>query len=97
MVGKKKIVIEYDFAKNQRNIEERGISFDLAEFVLTDPNMKWEIDGRHDYGEPRYIAYGLVEGMRLRLCWTPRGNKIRVISLYQVHKKEWEKHYGEND
>jgi uncharacterized DUF497 family protein len=89
--------LEYDPEKNQRNIEERGLSFDLAEFVLADPNVAIKQDLRKDYGEHRFIAYGLVEGLRLRLCFTPRGTKIRVISLHQVHKKNWEKHYGKND
>jgi uncharacterized DUF497 family protein len=97
MASEKKITLEYDSEKNRRNIEERGLPFDLAEFVIADPNMKWAVDDRRDYGEPRYIAYGLVEGMRLRHCFTPRGDKIRVITLYKVHKKEWEKHYGKDD
>jgi len=92
-----KIEIEYDPEKNRRNIDERGLSFDLAEFVLADPNVVQEIDNRKEYGEPRLIAYGYVEGLRLRLCYTPRGKKIRVITLYQVHEKQWKKHYGDND
>jgi uncharacterized DUF497 family protein len=91
------IELEYDPVKNQRNIDERGLSFDLAVFVLADPNVVIIQDLRKDYGEPRFIAYGLVESLRLRLCFTPRGKKIRVIALYQVHKKTWEKHYGKND
>ena len=94
---RQKIVIEYDAEKNQRNIIERGLPFDLAEFVLADPNVVQEADDRKDYGEPRFIAYGNVEGLRLRLCYTPRGEKIRVITLYQVHQNTWEKHYGKNE
>ena len=92
-----KIELEYDPEKNQRNIDERGLSFDLAELVLADPNVVQHIDDRKEYGEQRFIAYGNVEGLRLRLCYTPRRGKIRVISLYQVHKKAWEKCYGKND
>jgi len=97
MDANKDIEFEYDPEKNRRNIETRGLAFDLAESVFADPNMKWEIDDRRDYGETRYVAYGLVDGRRRRLCWTPRGNKKRVITLYQVHKKEWEEHYGKDD
>jgi uncharacterized DUF497 family protein len=93
----KRIELEYDSEKNQRNIDERGLPFDLAEFVLADPNVVIKHDLRKDYGESRFIAYGLVEGLRLRFCYTLRGRKIRVISLHQVHKKTWEKYYGKND
>ena len=91
------IELEYDPEKNQLNIDKRGLPFDLAEFVLTDPTAVHEIDDRKEYGEQRFITYGKVEGLRLRLCYTLRGSKVRVISLYQVHKKAWEKHYGKND
>jgi len=87
------IILEYDNAKNKRNIAKRDLPFDLAALVLADPNAVCEEDMRKDYGEPRYITYGMVAGMKLRLCWTPRGEKTRVITLYQVHDKEWSKHY----
>jgi len=89
-------IFEYDDEKNHRNIKERDLSFNLAEFVFADPNRAEGMDDRWDYGERRYWAYGLVNGKRLRLCWTPRGDRIRVISLYQVHLKEWEKYYGKD-
>jgi len=88
--------LEYDEEKNRRNIEARALPFSVAEGIFADPNMAVEIDNRKDYGEIRFTSYGLVEGMRLRLCWTPRGNRIRVISLFPVHLKEWEKHYGKD-
>jgi len=92
-----KIEIEYDPEKNRRNIEERGLSFDLAGFVLSDPNVVTESDCRKDYGEERLLSYGKVEGLRLCLCWTPREGKVRAITLFKVHEKEWEKHYGKDD
>jgi len=88
---------EYDPEKNKRNIIERGLPFELAEFVMGDPNVVTECDYRKDYGEERFLSYGKVEGLRLCLCWTPRNGKIRVITLFKVHKNEWEKHYGKDD
>ncbi|MDR0321848.1 MAG: BrnT family toxin [Treponema sp.] len=91
------IELEYDLEKNMHNIEERGLPFDLAEFVLTDPNVVTEADYRRNYGEERFLSYGKVEGLRLCLCWTPRNGRIRVITLFKVHEKEWEKHYGKDN
>ena len=92
-----KIELEYDPEKNQRNIDERGLPFDLAELVLADPDVVTEHDDRKNYGEDRFLSYGMVGGLRLCVCWTPRGSKMRVITLFKVHEKEWEKHYGKND
>jgi len=91
------IVIEYDLGKNDKNIQERGLPFDLAEFVLNDPNVVTEHDNRKNYGEERFLSYGKVGNLRLYLCWTPRGGNIRVITLFKVHEKEWGKHYGKDD
>jgi len=92
-----KIEIEYDLEKNQRNIVERGLPFDLAQFILSDPDVVTECDERKDYGEDRFLSYGMVGGLRLCACWTPRNGKVRVITLFKVHEKEWGNHYGKSD
>ena len=93
----KGIELEYDQEKNQRNIKERGLPFDLGALVLADPNVVTKCDDRKDYGEDRYLSFGMVGGLKLCLCWTPRDRKVRVITLFRVHEKEWEKFYGKND
>jgi len=97
MGEKENFLFEYDPEKNRRNIETRALSFGLAEEVFADPNMKTVVDNRRDYGEVQFSSYGRAGERCLKLCWTWRGDKIRVITLYQVHKKEWEKYYGKDD
>ncbi|MCL2473898.1 MAG: hypothetical protein FWF23_03215 [Alphaproteobacteria bacterium] len=54
-------------------------------------------DTRYKYDEERFNAYGFANGIRLRVCFTRQGeNVIRVISMFRVHLKEWEKKYGNN-
>ena len=91
------IELEYDAEKNQRNIDERGLPFDLGELVLADPKVSTKLDNRKDYSEDRFLSFGKVGALKLCLCWTPRKGKVRVISLFKVHEKEWGKHYGKND
>ena len=44
--------IEYDAAKNARNIRERGLSFDqVADFDFE--GALFAVDGREDYGEAK--------------------------------------------
>ena len=53
--------ITYDSRKNERNIAERGLSFELA------TEMDWAAalvveDIRKDYGEQRFQALGRIGG-----------------------------------
>ena len=79
------MMIEFDAAKNDRNIQERGFSFELvAEF-------DWEIalvipSDRH--GEARYFALGFIGSRLYALAFTKRGGKLRVISLRRADEKE---------
>jgi len=48
----------------------------------------FEEDTRKDYGERRFIVYGLI-GPRLHiLCFTPISGGIRVISLRKANQRE---------
>jgi uncharacterized DUF497 family protein len=91
------VELEWDETKRQQTLKERGLDFSLAALVLSDPDMVQYIDNRKNYNEIRYIAYGLVYGEILKLCYTWRGKKIRVISIHKIHKKEKEKYYGKDN
>lgn len=79
--------IEFDPDKNQRNIAERQLSFELAEDFEWETALIWE-DKRQDYGETRLSALGYV-GMRLyHLTFTLRSDRIRVISLRKANRRE---------
>ena len=90
------IELEWDEAKRQQTLNERGLDFKLARYILTDPNMIRHIDDRQNYREIRYIAYGMVQGQVLKLCYTMRGTSYRIISLHKIHKDKQEKYYGQN-
>jgi uncharacterized DUF497 family protein len=47
-----------------------------------------EQDERFDYGEPRYRAFGRIEGKGYCLAFTFRDGNIRVISIRPMHEKE---------
>ena len=90
------IVLEWDEDKRRKTLEERGLDFKLARYILADPNLVCCIDNRRDYKETRYIAYGMVQGTVLKLCYTMRGSIYRIISLHKIHKDKQEKYYGKN-
>jgi len=75
---------------------ERGLDFKLARYILADPNLVCNVDNRKNYREIRYIAYGMVQGHVLKLCYTMRGTAYRIISLHKIHKDKQEKYYGKD-
>jgi len=79
--------IEFDAAKNQKNITERGIGFNLAvNFDLATAKI-WQ-DTRKDYGEARYIALGYIGDRLYSMVFTVRGDVLRVISLRKANSRE---------
>lgn len=79
--------IEFDPAKNEANITLRGLSFEMAIRFDFDGALIL-VDDRHDYGEVRYQAVGLIDGQLYFLVFTVRGRKVRVISLRLANRKE---------
>jgi uncharacterized DUF497 family protein len=79
--------ISYDPAKNQRNIRERGLSFEsAAEFEFE--SAMYAVDERQDYREKRYVAVGML-GVRLHvLCFAETPEGIRVISFRKANARE---------
>jgi uncharacterized DUF497 family protein len=45
-------------------------------------------DGRRDYGELRYTAFGLIGDCLFNLVFTPRAGRVRVISLRRANRRE---------
>jgi uncharacterized protein len=81
--------IEFDAAKNPRNIEERGISFALAaEFDWTAAVVL----GSDRAGETRYMAKCAIAGRIHVLVYTKRGQMLRIISSRRANKREVERY-----
>ncbi|MCK0164335.1 BrnT family toxin [Marinobacter sp. S6332] len=77
--------IEFDNAKNERNIKLRGLSFELA--------AKFDFDGAIEVeqvvsGEQRYFALGHIGPRLYALVYTLRTDFVRVISLRKANKRE---------
>lgn len=72
--------IEFDPAKDAANIAKHGVSLEMASEMDMDLAIVGE-DRRADYGEDRFIAVGPINGRLHVLIYTPRGEKVRIISL----------------
>ena len=77
--------ITYDPAKNVRNINERGLSFERA------ADFDFETALIADYsrhGEKRRVAVGYLDKRLHLLCYIPLTDGIRVISFRETNKRE---------
>jgi hypothetical protein len=79
--------IEFDDAKNRKNVARGRASFEQAKEFDFDSAYIVE-DDDIDYGETRYRGIGLLGIRVVVLVWTMRGETVRVISLRHATKKE---------
>ena len=78
---------EWDEAKSDANLAERGFGFDLATLVFDGLTLE-EIDRRQDYGEVRIKAIGEAAGHVLAVVYTDRDDVRRIISARLANRKE---------
>ena len=87
-----RVRISFDPSKNEWNIRERGLSFELAaEFEFETAHI--QIDARQEYGELRHVALGRLHGRLHVLCFAEATDGIRVISFRKANDREV-KHYA---
>ena len=79
---------EWDTAKNDINPAKHGIDFMDAAQVFADRMALYETDERRDYGEIRTNIIGEVFGRIIRVTFTQRGDRVRIISARNAHRKE---------
>jgi uncharacterized DUF497 family protein len=77
----------WDERKRARNLRKHGVDFAIVERFEFDAAVI-VVDDRKDYGEPRYRAFGVIEGRLHVLIFTARGAQTRVISLRRANDRE---------
>ncbi|WP_313899392.1 BrnT family toxin [Methylobacterium sp. E-065] len=82
-----RVPITFDPAKSQRNADERGMPFEMAEGFDFDTALVRQ-DTRFPYPERRFQAIGLINRRTVMLVFTPTADGFRVISLRPAHRKE---------
>jgi uncharacterized DUF497 family protein len=81
------MLLEFDEAKSARNVERRGIGFERFADIDFDRAVTSE-DRRKDYGEPRLRVLAHIDGRLHTAVITPRGERVRVISLRRASRRE---------
>ena len=83
---------EWDDAKSEANLRERGFDFAFASLIFDGPTFEAE-DRRRDYGERRVVAIGVADNIQLTVVYTDRqrgrGEVLRrIISSHRSNRRE---------
>jgi uncharacterized protein len=81
------MLFEWDEAKSQRTLKERGFSFEYAARIFLAPTLERQ-DDRREYGEVRVQAIGQVADDVLFVVYTDRGDTRHLISARLANRKE---------
>ena len=82
------IRLEWDDAKNDRCVRDRGFGFADILPAFLDPKRRVERDVRRDHGEERLKLYGRVVGRLFVIAYTRRETVTRIISARKANARE---------
>ncbi|NJN74808.1 MAG: BrnT family toxin [Limnothrix sp. RL_2_0] len=78
---------EWDEAKRLSNLRKHGVDFiDIP--AVFDGDIVTVEDSRYDYGEERFVTFGLLQRRVIAVVHTEREDCIRVISARKATKYE---------
>ena len=79
---------EWDEAKRRANVRKHGIDFADVAQIFENELVVIE-DERFDYGESRFVAFGLLLGeVVVVACTMPNDDTVRVISVRKATTNE---------
>ena len=87
------IRFEWDDAKNDRCMRDRGFGFADILPAFLDQNRRVQRDVRRDYGEDRFRLYGRVAGRLFVIAYTRHETATRIISARKANARERDR-YG---
>lgn len=81
--------IEFDEAKREATLVERGLDMKRAAEVFAADTLTVE-DDRRDYGETCFITIGFLDARMVVLVWTRRASAYRIVSMRKANGREQE-------
>ena len=78
---------EWDEPKRKTNLRRHGIDFVGCEAIFAG-TVKTMIDDRADYGEERFVTFGLLDDRVVAVIHTEAADTIRVISIRKAKRHE---------
>jgi hypothetical protein len=85
---------ELDNTKRKLNIKKHGIDFVDAPTVF-DGYTLTILDDPIDYGEERFVTFGILEGRVVVVVHTENDDSIRIISIRRATKYEEKTYFSQ--
>ncbi len=88
------LIVEFIWDENKRksNLVDHGIDFKDLKIAFQNPLIA-RLDLRFEYGEERWIAYGIFYSVVVVMVYIKSGSKIRLISARRATKNEQKRYY----
>lgn len=83
---------EWDEAKRLSNLRRHLFDFADAENVIAGETSS-SLDDRFDYGEIRWLTFGMLNGKVVAIAHTATDKVIRIISMGKALKNEEESYF----
>jgi uncharacterized protein len=84
--------ILWDERKRRANLKRHGLDFKDAATVLAGETMTL-IDDRFDYGEIRFVTFGMLREVVVAVVYTETNDLMRIISLRKATRNEEKEYY----
>lgn len=86
--------MDFDWDENKRvvNLRKHGIDFVDVPLIFDGDTLTVE-DDRYNYGEQRFVTFGLLQGMVTAVVHTENDDLIRVISARRATKYEQQSYF----
>jgi uncharacterized DUF497 family protein len=88
------VKFEWDDTKRKSNIKKHGIDFIDATKIFAGYTLTIG-DDRYDYGEERFVTFGVLDGRVVVVVHTENDHLIRVISIRKATKNEEEEYLSQ--
>ena len=85
---------EWDNKKRKSNIKRHGIDFIDAQIIFAGYTLTI-VDDRYDYGEERFITFGILDGRVVSVVHTETVDLIRIISIRKATKNEEKEYFSQ--
>ena len=85
---------EWEDTKRKSNIKKHGIDFINAPMIFTGYTLTIE-DDRYDYGEERFVTFGILDGRVVVVVHTETEDSIRIISIRKATKYEEKAYFSQ--
>jgi len=79
--------LEWDEAKREENLRKHGIDFFGVETLFEGHTATIE-DDRFEYGERRFVTFGVLVGRVVVVAHTERSDAIRIILIRKATRRE---------